>query len=129
MKIKSQYSFLLPEQQQHRFVMHVLFPKGFTAFLQTQCNINWKYAFHCGTPVNNPSSLSCSPSDSCSRSLSAPLPFSGHILGPPCLFCSEGPKTEHSPQGTASPVPSTEGQSPCWTCNIAQLTDHCFISY
>lgn len=28
MKIKSQYSFLLPEQQQHRFVMHVLLPKG-----------------------------------------------------------------------------------------------------
>jgi len=32
------------------------------------------------------------------------------------FLCSEGPKTEHSTWGAASPVLSTEGQSPPWSC-------------
>ena len=52
--------------------------------------------------LNNPSSLSCSPYgcshnmlpmlDLCSRSLTAPLPFSGDAPGPQCISCREGPK-------------------------------------
>ncbi|KAK4813146.1 hypothetical protein QYF61_013111 [Mycteria americana] len=34
---------------------------------------------------------------------SASLPFSGHALAPQCLSCIEGPKTEHSIRGAASP--------------------------
>ena len=39
---------------------------------------------------------------------SALLPFSGYTPGPQCLFCSEGPKTEHSARGAATPVLSTD---------------------
>ena len=41
----------------------------------------------------------------------------GHAPGPQCLSCSEGPKTELSTQGVASPELSTGGPSPpcsCW---------------
>ena len=49
------------------------------------------------------------------------LPFSGHIPGPQCLSCSEGPKTGHSTRGAASPVLSTGGQLlPC------SFWQHCF---
>ena len=46
--------------------------------------------------LNNPSSLTRSPSDLCSRLLTAVLPFSAHTPGPPCLSCSEATKTVHS---------------------------------
>ena len=57
------------------------------------------------------------PIDLCSRLLTVWLPFSGHVPGPQCLSCSEGPKTEHNTQSAALPVLSTEGRSPpcsCW---------------
>jgi len=41
----------------------------------------------------------------CSRPLTAPLPFSRQTMGPQCLSCSGGPKSEHSTWGVASPVP------------------------
>ena len=40
--------------------------------------------------LNNPTSLSCSSWDFCSRLFPAPLPFHGHTAGPPRLSCSEG---------------------------------------
>ena len=55
---------------------------------------------------NNPSSLSCSPWDLCSRPLTASLPFSGHAPGPQCLSRSEGPNSECSTQCSDSPEPS-----------------------
>ena len=48
---------------------------------------------------------------------SASLPFTGHVPGPWCLSCSEGPRTEHSTWGVASAGLSTGGWSPpcsCW---------------
>ena len=41
----------------------------------------------------------------------ASLPFSGHTPAPQCPSCSEGPKTEHSTRGAASPVLSTGAPS------------------
>ena len=46
--------------------------------------------------LSNPSFLSCSPSDLCSRLFTASSPFSGHASGPQCLSYTEGPKTECS---------------------------------
>ncbi|KAK4824091.1 hypothetical protein QYF61_010602 [Mycteria americana] len=43
--------------------------------------------------LNNPSSLSRSSQDLCSRPFTS---FVGHTPAPQCLSCSEGPKTEHS---------------------------------
>jgi len=59
--------------------------------------------------LNNPSSLSRSPSDLCSRFLTSLLPLSELAPGPQCLSYSEGPKTENSTRGTASPELSTGG--------------------
>jgi len=50
------------------------------------------------------------------------MPFSGHTPGPQCLSCNEGPKTEHSARGAASPVLSTEGRSPPCSCSPAGCT-------
>ena len=66
---------------------------------------------------NNPSSLSCSPWNLCSRLLTSLLPFSEHGPWPWYLSCTEGPKTGHSSQGVASPGLSTGEWSPpssCW---------------
>jgi len=52
----------------------------------------------------------------------ASLPFSGRSTMPQCLSCSERPETEHSTQGTASPVLSTGGQllpCSCWPHSIS----------
>jgi len=45
--------------------------------------------------------IRCSPDPS-----QASLLFSGHTPAPQCPSCCEGPKAEHSTQGTASPVSS-----------------------
>ena len=46
----------------------------------------------------------------------ASLLFSGQALATQCLSCSEGPKTEHSTRGAASPVLSAGTRSPPWWC-------------
>ncbi|KAK4815220.1 hypothetical protein QYF61_022867 [Mycteria americana] len=53
--------------------------------------------------LNNPSSLSHSPSALCSR----PFPSSVALLWTRSIPSIEGPNTEHSIRGAASPVPST----------------------
>ena len=55
--------------------------------------------------LNNPTSLSCSSWDFCSRLFPAPLPFHGHTAGPPRLSCSEGGaqyRTQHLRCGLTS---------------------------
>jgi len=61
-------------------------PKLLSGHCREQWGLPWASA-----RLNNPSSLSRSTSELCSRPLTAPLPFSGHAPGPPYLVV-RGPK-------------------------------------
>ena len=46
------------------------------------------------------------------------LPFSGHVPGPQCLSCSEGPKTEYSTRACSTAchtIPVVQNFMSCWT--------------
>jgi len=69
--------------------------------------------------LNNPSSLSHSPSDLCSRPLTASSPFSRHSLGSECLSRSgAGPRTEHSAGGAANMALSSPAQLTSTTVSL-----------
>lgn len=59
--------------------------------------------------------------------LLALFPFSGHAPGLQFFSCSEGPKPEHSNWGVASPVPSTERQSPGPTRTISDSSQDTLV--
>lgn len=62
--------------------------------------------------LNNPSYLSHSSQNFCSRPLTFSLPFSRLTPVLQCLSCSEEPRTEHRTWGVVSPVSSTGGPGP-----------------
>ena len=67
--------------------------------------------------MKQPPAPSIVPCKTCSLDpLPALLPFSGQAPSSQCLSCSEGPKTEHSIWGAASPVQSRGARSPPYSC-------------